>query len=83
MWEPRRITILKASPACYGVSFTLLCIDDVRTLQETHVQACTAGYGIALLVTDRQEISKFCAIFAIFAAVTICISRSFLRYSIV
>jgi hypothetical protein len=31
--------------ACYGDSFTFLCVHDVRTSQDTHLWPSTASYG--------------------------------------
>jgi hypothetical protein len=45
MWVPRSLTNLKASTACYGDSFTFLCVHDVRTSQKTQLRASTACYG--------------------------------------
>jgi hypothetical protein len=35
MWEPRRLTTLKSSTACYEDIFPFLYVDDVRTSHET------------------------------------------------
>jgi hypothetical protein len=45
MWDPEHLTILWASTACYGDSFTFSYVDNVRTSQETHLCASTASYG--------------------------------------
>jgi hypothetical protein len=42
-------TLLSASTACYGDSFTSLYVNDVHTTQETLLYASTACYEIALL----------------------------------
>jgi hypothetical protein len=39
------ITTLQASTVCYTDSFTKLCVDDVRTTQETQLWASAACYG--------------------------------------
>jgi hypothetical protein len=49
MWDPRRITTIRASTTCYRNSFTFLYVD-LRTLQETHLWASTAGYGDSFTV---------------------------------
>jgi hypothetical protein len=37
------------STACYEDSFTVLCVDDDGTSQETHLRASTASYGYSLI----------------------------------
>jgi hypothetical protein len=46
MWDPQHLTILQASTACHGVSFTFLYVEDVRTSQEEHILTVM---GIALV----------------------------------
>jgi hypothetical protein len=43
--DPQHLTTLYDSTACYGNSFTFLCINVVHTLQETHLRVTTGCYG--------------------------------------
>jgi hypothetical protein len=45
MWDPQHLTILYDYTACYGDSFTILYIDDIRASQATQVWVSTACYG--------------------------------------
>jgi hypothetical protein len=51
---------LWASTPCYGDSFTLLYVDDVRTSQETRIWASTPYYGdsFTLLYVDDVRTSQ-------------------------
>jgi hypothetical protein len=45
MWDPQHVTTLPVPTACYGDSFTLIYVGDIRTSQETHLWVRTACYG--------------------------------------
>jgi hypothetical protein len=45
-----------ASTTCYGDSFTILYVDEVRTSQETHVWASTTCYGDSFTVLYVDEV---------------------------
>jgi hypothetical protein len=47
LWNHHRLTAVWTSTACYGVSFTLLYVDNVGISQETHLLASTACYGVS------------------------------------
>jgi hypothetical protein len=46
--------------ACYGDSSTFLCVDDVRTSQETYLWTSVVSYGdsFALLYVDDVRTSQ-------------------------
>jgi hypothetical protein len=52
MCEPKCITILWASTACYGDSFTILYVVDVRTSQQTHASTVSYGDNFTFLYVD-------------------------------
>jgi hypothetical protein len=56
----RKHAYLWVSTACYGDSFILFYVDDVRTSQETHLRASTAYYGVSftLLYIDYVRTSQ-------------------------
>jgi hypothetical protein len=49
---------LRASTACYEDSFTLLCVDDVHTSQETQDSTDCYGDSFALLCVDDVPTSQ-------------------------
>jgi hypothetical protein len=44
----------RTRPVSYGDSFTFICVDDVRSSQETHLWASRLVTGIALLFICRK-----------------------------
>jgi hypothetical protein len=58
--RPLNLTTLYASTSCYEASFTLLCVDNVHTSQETRLWTSTAFYrdSFTILYVDDVRTSQ-------------------------